>query len=88
MVLHQHVSNFQQRHFGGKTQNISAYPRPMGVFGTAWLEREAKAQTFFEDSQMQSIGQCMLALWNFNIIYPHSDMKLLSASRFGRVPSL
>ena len=24
VVLHQHVINFQQRHFGGKTQNISA----------------------------------------------------------------
>ena len=31
---------------------------------------------FFEDSQMQSIGQCMLALWNFNIIHPHPDVKI------------
>ena len=35
------------RHFGGKTHNISAHPRPMGVFCWAkWLEREAKAPTF------------------------------------------
>ena len=32
VVLHQHVINFQQRHFGRKTQNISAYPRPGSDF--------------------------------------------------------
>ena len=51
-------------------------PRPMIVFCWAWLEREAKAPTSLKTPQMQSIGQCMLALWNLNIIYPHPDMKL------------
>ena len=50
-------------------------PRPMGVFCWAWLEREAKAPTSLKTPHMQSIGQSMLALWNFNIIYPHPDMK-------------
>ena len=39
VVLHQHVIDFQQRqrHFGGKTQNISAHPRPIEVLCWAWL---------------------------------------------------
>ena len=51
------------------------------IFAGPWLERETKAP-IFEETQTQSIGQCMLALWNFNIICPHPDITLLSANRF------
>ena len=46
----------------------------MGVFCWAWLEREAKAPTLLKTPKYKALS--MLALWNFNINYPHRDMKL------------
>ena len=62
VVLRQHVINFQQRHFGVKDSKHQRLSSSNGVFCWAWLEREAKAPTFLKTPQMQSIGQCMLAL--------------------------
>ena len=56
--------------FWGKTWK---HQRLSSSYGSILL---GKRGHFFEDSQMQSIGQCMLALWNFNSIYLHPDMKL------------
>jgi len=47
-----------------------------GILGEDSKHQRLPGYHFFEDSQMQSIGQCMLALGNFNIIYPDPDMKL------------
>ena len=47
-----------------------------GILGEDSKHQRLPGYHFFEDSQMQSIGQCMLALWNFNIMYPDPDMKL------------
>ena len=70
LVLRQHVINFQQWHFGGKD---SKHLRLSSSYGSILLGLAGKRG---QGSQMQSIGQCMLALWNFDIIYPHLDMKL------------
>ena len=43
--------------------------------GPSW-KYEGLFPLFLKTPQMQSIGQCMLALCIFNIIYPHPDMKL------------
>ena len=47
-----------------------------GILGEDSKHQRLHGYHFFEDSQMQSIGQCMLALWNFNIIYPDPERKL------------
>ena len=47
-----------------------------GILGEDSKHQRFHGYHFFEDSQMQSIGQCMLALWNFNIIYPDPERKL------------
>jgi len=50
-------------------------PRPMGgILLGKKLEREAKAPTFLKTPKCKALS--MLALWNFNIIDPHPDMKL------------
>ena len=76
VVLHQHVINFQQRHFGGKDSKHQRLSSSYGSILLGLAGKRGQGSHFFEDSQMQSIGQCMLALWNSNIIDPHPDMKL------------
>ena len=73
VVLHQHVINFQQRHFGRKTQNISAYPRP--------------GSDFFEDSSNAKHWAVHVGTLEFqyHLSTPWYET-LLSDSHFDRVP--
>ena len=87
VVLHQHVINFQQRHFGGKTQNISAKILVLWeVFCWAKSCKETKAPPLFEDSQMQSIEHVGTLEFQNHLSTPWYET-LLSANHFGRVPS-
>ena len=76
VVLRQHVINFQQWHFGGKDSKHQGLSSSYESILLGLAGKRGQGSHSFEDSQMQSIGQCMLALWNFKIIYPHLDMKL------------
>ena len=78
VVLRQHVINFQQRHFGVKDSKHQCLSSSNGVCILLGLAgKRGQGSHFFGDSPDAKHWAVHVGTWNFNIIYPHSDMKLL-----------
>ena len=70
VVLHQHVINFQQRHFGGICQNISTSSSSfLEVFCWAKSCKETKATTFLKTPRCNACKAC----WEFHGISTSSE---------------